>query len=110
MSKHFSITAILVALLLLVTALFGAFALTYARVYDSVRGFQAYVRGIEAQTIMVSRNRSVFLALVNDAREYAKRSPAMAALLQQYTASFDQLGLQNPASSSPSSTPKPSGR
>jgi hypothetical protein len=107
MSKHISITAILVALLLLVTALFGASALTYASLYTSVRHYQAYVRGLDAQMVMVTRNRSVFLAMVNDATEYAKKSPAMAALIQQYAASFEQLGLQGKASTP--ATAKPPG-
>lgn len=93
MSKNISITAVLVALLLLVTALFGAFAMTYARVQNSALVYQAYARGLEAQTLLITRNRAVFLAMVTDAREYSKKSPAMAALLQQYTASFQQLGL-----------------
>lgn len=95
MSKNFSITAVLVALLLLVTALFGAFALTHARVDASVRAFYGYERGLETQIVMVTRNRAVFQAMVNDAREYAKKSPAMASLLQQYAPSLEQLELQN---------------
>jgi len=43
----------------------------------------------------VTRNRAVFQAMVNDAREYAKKSPAMASLLQQYEVSLQQLELQN---------------
>ena len=95
MSKNFSITAVLIALLLLVTALFGAFALTQARVDASVRAFYAYERGLESQIVLVSRNRAVFQAMVNDAREYSKKSPAMASLLQQYGPSLQQFEAQS---------------
>lgn len=108
MSKNFSLTAVLVALLLLVTALFGAFALTHARVQAATRMFQSYERGLETQLVLITRNRSVFQAMVNDAREYAKRSPAMASLLQQFTPSFEQINPTNkPATPPPPRTPTP---
>jgi hypothetical protein len=107
MSRNISVTAVLVALLLLATVLFGAFAVTYARVHNAVVAHQTYARALEAQSIMIARNRAVFASIVNDAREYSKKSPAMGALLQQYTASLEQLGLvakaAEPAASKPTS-------
>ena len=108
MSKNFSITAVLVALLLLVTVLFGAFVLTHVCVDASVRAFYGYERALETQIVMVTRNRAVFQAMVNDAREYAKKSPAMASLLQQYAPSLEQLELQNKPSTP--AAPSASGR
>lgn len=108
MSRNFSLTAVLVALLLLVTALFGAFALTHARVQAATRVFQSFERGLETQMVLITRNRSVFQAMVNDAREYAKKSPAMASLLQQFTPSFEQLNAANrPGTNTPPRTPTP---
>lgn len=101
MSKKISFTAILVGVLLLSSMACVALGLRYAATLSEAERLQGYVRSLELRTMNMNRTRLVINSIFNEATEYSKKSPAMAALLQQYKTLFDQAGARARAAATP---------
>ncbi|HNQ88322.1 MAG TPA: hypothetical protein PKM73_06895 [Verrucomicrobiota bacterium] len=103
MIKRISLTGLLVGVLLLSALASVALCYRYVRTLSVAQRIQIQAQRLQAQTVLVSRNRTIAQAMASDAVEYSKRSPAMAALLLRHGPLLEQLGLK-PRSTSPAQT------
>ena len=105
MSKKIPVTGVLAGLLLLLSMANVAFCIRYVRTLYAAQAIQLQARRLEAQTLLVNRNRAVFQSLAMEALEYGKKNPSMATLLQQFNPLLEQLNLRS--KSATPAAPKP---
>lgn len=97
MSKNISLTAILVAVLLLSSMASVALGLRFASTLAGVDRVQAYARMVDERAAVMNHNKALVNNILTVATEYSKKNAGMAALLQQYKTAFEQLSARNRA-------------